>query len=75
MTDKYTPVLHDIPADRDRWLRDSGAHYRELTGPLREIAAKCRLPNRQQELLNLARRYSGRAEHFECQAQQEALVP
>jgi hypothetical protein len=75
MTDEHTPTLQDIPADGDWWLRESGAHYRELAGWLRGIAAKCRLPNPQQELLKLARRYEGRAEHFERRARQEALVP
>ena len=74
MTDEHTPTLHDI-ADRDWWLRDSGAHYCELAGWLRGIAAKCRLPNPQQELLKLARRYEGRAGNFERRAQQEAFVP
>jgi hypothetical protein len=65
MTDVHTPTLHDIAADRDWWLRDGGAHYRELAGWLRGIAAKCRLPNPQRELLVLARRYERRAEQFE----------
>jgi len=35
----------------------SGKHYRELAHWLRGIAAKCRLPYTQKELLDLARRY------------------
>jgi hypothetical protein len=64
MTDEYTPTMQDIAADRD-WWRDSGAHYRELAMWLREVAARCRLPNPQQELLGLARRYERRAAHAE----------
>jgi hypothetical protein len=65
MTDENTRTLHDIAADRDWWLRDSGAHYRELAEWLREIASKCRLPNPLWELLVLARRYDRRAKHFQ----------
>jgi len=65
MSDEYTPTLQDIAADRDWWLRHSGAHYRELAAWLRGVAARCRLPNPQRELLALARRYERRADHFD----------
>jgi hypothetical protein len=39
--------------DRD-WWQLGGTHYRELAGRLREVAGKCRLPNMQRELLDLA---------------------
>ena len=61
MSDEHTSTLQGIGTDRDWWLRDSGAHYRELAAWLRAIAAKCRLPNPQQELLRLARQYERRA--------------
>ena len=48
------------------WLRDSSWHYRQLA-QLRGIAAGCRLPNPQRELLNLAARYERRADRFESQ--------
>jgi hypothetical protein len=35
---------------------------------LREIARKCHLPNPQQELLDLARRYERRADHMDSNA-------
>src|SRR5262245_58862614 len=53
MTSDYPPTLQNITADRDWWLRDSGAHYRVLGTWLREMAGKCRLPNPQRELLAL----------------------
>ena len=57
MSEEHTPTLQDIAADRDRWRGDAGQHYRELAHWLRGIAAKCRLPYTQRELLDLARRY------------------
>jgi hypothetical protein len=57
MTDEDTPTLQDIAADRDWWSVNAGEHYRELAHRLRGIAAKCRLPYTQKELLDLARRY------------------
>ena len=65
MSDEHSPELQRISADRDWWLADSGAHYRELAAWLRDVAGRCRLPNPQRELLNLARRYERRAEHLE----------
>jgi hypothetical protein len=61
MSDEYTPTSQDIAADRDWWQGDAGKHYRELAHWLRGIAAKCRLPNPQRELLDLARHYDIRA--------------
>src|SRR5437868_11186738 len=61
MSDEHTPTLQGIAADRDLWFRNSGAYYRDLAAWLRSIAAKCRLPNPQQELLRLARQYERRA--------------
>ena len=40
MTDQNTPTLQDSSGGADHWLRDSGTHYRELAGWLREIARK-----------------------------------
>ena len=71
MTDGHTPTLQDIAVDRDWWLRDSGAHYRELAEWLREIARKCRLPHPQRELLVLTRRYERRAEQFELRTRRK----
>ena len=39
-------------------------HYRELAHWLRGVAAKCRLPHTQKELLNLAGRYDARADRI-----------
>jgi hypothetical protein len=67
MLDEHTPTPQDIAADRD-WSRDAGKHYRELAHWLRGIAAKCRLPCTQRELLSLARRYDARADHLSRRA-------
>jgi hypothetical protein len=64
MTEKHTPTLQDITADRDWWLADADKHYRELAHGLRGIATKCRLPYTQKELLDLARRYDTRADRI-----------
>jgi hypothetical protein len=58
MPDKRYPTLQQLAADRDWWLRDSGAHYRELAEWLREVARNCRLANPQRELLTLAKQTS-----------------
>ena len=57
MIDEDTPTLQDIAADRDWWSVNAGEHYRELAHWLRGVAAKCRLPYTQKELLKLAKRY------------------
>jgi len=41
-------------------------HYRELASKLREIARHCRFPGARREILDLAFRYEGRADHFEA---------
>jgi hypothetical protein len=68
MSDERTPTLQGIAADRDWWSADAGTHYRELVHWLRGIAAKCRLPYTQKELVNLARRYEMRADNLDRQA-------
>ena len=68
-------ALQGIGTDRDWWLRDSGAHYSELAASLRGIAAKCRLPNPQQELLRLARQYERRAAYLERPEKQGETAP
>ncbi len=72
MLDGYTHTLQNIAADRKWWLRDSGAHYRELAHWLRGIAAGCRLPNPRKELLRLAERYERRAQHLEAKSHRPA---
>jgi hypothetical protein len=64
MTDEYTLTLQQIAADRNWWSADAGKHYRELAYWLRGVAAKCRLPYTQKELLDLARRYGTRADRI-----------
>ena len=64
MSDEHTPTLQQIAADRDWWSERAGAHYRELAHWLHGVAAKCRLPATQKEILNLARRYESRANHL-----------
>jgi len=54
--------------NRDWWSANAGKHYRELAHWLRGIAAKCRLPYSQRELLDLARRYDSRADRLSRRA-------
>jgi hypothetical protein len=68
MSDEYTLTLRNTAADRDWWSAHAGAHYRELAHWLRGVAAKCRLPYTQKELLALARRYDARAERLSRRA-------
>jgi hypothetical protein len=68
MSDEHTATLQNIAASRDRWSAHAGMHYRELAHWLRGIAAKCRLPYTQKELLDLARRYDARADRISRQA-------
>jgi hypothetical protein len=56
--------MQQITTDRDWWSADAGKHYRELAHGLRGIAAKCRLPYTQKELLKLAKRYDTRADRI-----------
>ena len=46
------------------WGQAIGAHYRELAGLLREVAATSQLTNPQLEILNLALAYVRKAEYF-----------
>jgi len=64
MSDEHTPKLQQIAADRDWWSDEAGKHYRELAHWLRGIAARCRLPYTQKELLKLARRYDSSADRL-----------
>jgi hypothetical protein len=68
MSDEHTPTLQNIAADRDCWSADAGEQYRELAHWRRGIAAKCRLPYSQRELLDLAGRYDVRADRLSCRA-------
>ena len=60
MPNQNTQRLQATAADRE-----AAAHYRELAAWLREIARKSTLPNPQQELLGLVRRYEMRAVHLD----------
>ena len=75
MSDEDTSTLRDIGTDRDWSARDTGAHYRELAIWLRDVAAKCRLPNPQEELPRLARQYERRAAYLERQERQGETAP
>jgi hypothetical protein len=70
MSDEHTLTLKDTAANQDRWLRESGAHYRELARWVRGVAVKCRLASPERELLNLAHRYERRAEQFDAERRQ-----
>jgi hypothetical protein len=64
MSDEHTLTLQQAAADRDWWSAHAGKHYRELAHRLRGIAASCRLPYTQKELLDLARRYETTADRI-----------
>ena len=68
MTNEHAPKLQQIATNRDLWSADAGNNYRELAHWLRGIAAKCRLPYTQKELLDLARRYDTRVDRIGRQA-------
>ena len=68
MPDEHTPTFQDVAVNRDWSSAHAGKHYRELAHSLRGIAATCRLPYTQKELLDLARRYDIRAHHIDPQA-------
>ena len=70
MPDENTRTLQYIAVDCDRWRQDAGTHYRELAAWLRETAGKCRLPNPQRQLLNLARTYNRIADHLDGESAQ-----
>jgi hypothetical protein len=62
-----------LAAEEDNMEAPQGAmapansqHYRELASKLREIARHCRFPGARREILDLAFRYEGRADHFEA---------
>ena len=52
----------------DRFWWQEGMQYRDLAKRLREMARRCTLPNPQQELLDLAQRYEGRANDMDRSA-------
>ena len=43
-------------------------HFRELAAKLRDIARQCRFPGARQEILDLALRYEGRADHLDARS-------
>jgi hypothetical protein len=71
-TSKLTnrPYFADDPEGRlawsdPEWYFSAGAHYRDLSAWLAEVAGRCRLPNPQSELLTLARKYERLAARLE----------
>jgi hypothetical protein len=48
-------------------------HYREMASKLRELAREFRFPGARQELLDLALRYEGRANHLDTRRSAEVL--
>ena len=58
-------LVADGEADREWWSAEAGNYYRELAHWLRGIAAKCRLPYTQKELLKLVKRYDTIADRID----------
>ena len=54
MAEPFTP---GVPLD--------GGHYREMANKLRQMARQCRFPGARREILDLALRYEGRANHLD----------
>ena len=52
--------------DAGRAALADGDHYREMAGNLRELARQTRSPGMRRELVDLARRYDRRGDHFDC---------
>jgi len=48
-----------------------GDHYREMAGRVRELARSTRSPGIRRELVDLARRYDRRSDHFDRRARQQ----
>jgi hypothetical protein len=68
MPDQNTLTLQQVAAETNRWQREAGSHYCEIAAWLRQVAAKCRLPNPQRELLNLAKRYDRMSKYLTSRA-------
>jgi len=49
-------------------------HYRDLATKLRDTARQCRFPGARQEILALASRYEGRANHLDTRGPPEGFV-
>jgi hypothetical protein len=45
-----------------------GGHYREMAARLRELARETRSPGIRRELIDLARRYDRRGDHFDSRS-------
>jgi hypothetical protein len=45
-----------------------GDHYREMAGRLRELAHLTRSPGIRRELVDRAKRYDRRGDHFDCRS-------
>jgi hypothetical protein len=52
-------------ASESRAALADGDHYREMAGRLRELARQTHSPGMRRELVDLARRYDRRGEHFD----------
>jgi hypothetical protein len=56
------PKSESVPAFAD------GYHCREMAGKVRELARYTRSPVIRRELVDLAKRYDRRGDHFDCEA-------
>jgi hypothetical protein len=55
-----------VAASETRASVADGDHYREMAGRLRELARLTHLPGMRRELVDLAKRYDRRGDHFDC---------
>ena len=49
-----------------------GAHCREMAGKLRELALYTRSPGTRREMVDLAKRYDRRGDHFDLQSRRKS---
>ena len=65
MPNEHAPALQDLTVNRNCRSQHDQKQYRQVAHWLRGVAVKCRLPDPQRELLDIATRYDRRAEHFD----------
>jgi hypothetical protein len=54
-----------VAASEARAAVADGDHYREMAGKLRELARQAHSPGMRRELVDLAKRYDRRGDHFD----------
>jgi hypothetical protein len=63
--DAFVPWM-GVAVSETRAALAGGDHYREIAGRLRGLAHQTRSPGIRRELVDLAKRYDRRGDHFDC---------